>query len=149
MPKAKHRQKEQHDIAAQKFYAGCKLVESHPLFYALWQDIYVRRDNNNKYPADGLCYATSDGYILCNPKQRAEPEQWARSLAHCLLHLGMEHFKEKEQPFLWNIACDCVVEKFLTDLKFGASVNNPLPAGINNEERLYSRLLELPDKTEY
>jgi len=71
-------------------------------------------------------------------------------LAHCLLHLGMEHFKEKENPILWNMACDCVVEKFLTDLKFGIALHDDsLPAGINDEERLYNRLLESPDKGEY
>jgi len=150
MSKAKQRQKEQNDIAAQKFNAGCKMVSSHPLFYALWQEVSVRRDENSKYPADGLCFVTSNGYILCNPKRRAESEQWARALAHCLLHLGMEHFKEKEQPVLWNMACDCVIEKFLTDLKFGAFLpDSTLPAGINDEERLYQRLLELRDKVDY
>ena len=112
MSKAKQRQKEQNDIAAQKFNTGCKMVSSHPLFYALWQEVSVRRDENSKYPADGLCFVASSGYILCNPKRRAEPEQWARALAHCLLHLGMEHFKEKEQPVLWNMACDCVIKNF-------------------------------------
>ena len=150
MSKAKQRQKEQLDIATQKFRAGCRMVDNHPLFYAMWQEAYVRRGENYKYPADGLCFVVSDGCILCNPKRRAEPEQWARALAHCLLHLGMEHFREKEQPVLWNRACDCVVEKFLTDLKFGASLSDSsLPAGINDEERLYQRLLETKDITEY
>ena len=150
MSKAKQRQKEQYDIATQNFKAGCQIIDSHPLFYALWQEIVVRRSDNNKYPADGFCFITNNGYILCNPKRRAEPEQWARALAHCLLHLGMEHFKEKEQPILWNTACDCVIEKFLTDLKFGATFYDcSLPAGINDEERLYQRLLESKDKTEY
>ncbi|MCL2517434.1 MAG: hypothetical protein FWF15_02610 [Oscillospiraceae bacterium] len=150
MSKTKQRKKEQNDIATQKFKAGCQMVNSHPLFYALWKEVSVRRDENNKYPENGLCFTTSDGYILCNPKRRAESEQWARALAHCLLHLGMEHFKEKEQPILWNMACDCVVEKFLTDLKFGASLHDDFfPAGINDEERLYHRLTESPDKGEY
>ena len=150
MSKAKQRKKEQHDIATQKFKAGCQMVNNHPLFYALWQEVSVRRDENNKYPTDGLCFVTSNGCILCNPKHRAEPEQWARAIAHCLLHLGMEHFKEKDHPALWNMACDCVVEKFLTDLKFGTSVyETALPGDINDEERLYRRLLESADKANY
>ena len=150
MSKAKERKKEQQDIATQKFRAGCQMLNSHPLFYAMWQAVGVRREENKRYPADGLCFVTSDGYILCNPKQRAEPEQWAHALAHCLLHLGMEHFREKEQPFLWNVACDCVIEKFLTDLKFGAFLpDSVLPAGINDEEKLYQRLLDAKDKLEY
>jgi len=150
MSNAKQRKKEQNDVTTQNFRAGCQIVNSHPLFYALWKEVNVRRDENNKYPADGLCFATNDGYILYNPKRRAEPEQWARALAHCLLHLGMEHFQAKEQPVLWNMACDCVIEKFLSDLKFGVSLyDDSLPAGINDEERLYNRLLESPDKGEY
>jgi predicted metal-dependent peptidase len=150
MSKAKQRQKEQLDIATQKFKAGYLMVNNHPLFYPLCRVATVRRDENNRYPTDGLCFVSSNGYILCNPKLRAEPEQWARALAHCLLHLGMDHFKEKENPILWNVACDCVVEKFLSDLKFGTlSHDNPLPAGISDEERLYRRLLGLPDKADY
>ena len=150
MAKTKQHQKEQHDIATQKFKMGCQMVHNHPLFYPLWKEVYVRRDENNKYPADGLCFVTSDGYILCKPKRRAEPGQWAHALAHCLLHLGMEHFKKKEHPILWNMACDCVVEKFLNDLKFGTALSEALlPAGINDEERLYRRLLESTNKTGY
>jgi len=150
MSKSKQHQKEQTDIATQKFKAGCQMVNKHPWFYPLWLAASVRWYENNKYPADGLCFVTNGGVILCNPKRRAEPEQWARALAHCLLHLGMDHFKEKENPILWNIACDCEVEKFLSDLKFGAPLHGDhLPAGINDEERLYIRLLESPDKAEY
>ncbi|MCL1809931.1 MAG: hypothetical protein FWG42_09250 [Clostridiales bacterium] len=102
MAKAKQRKKEQLDIAAQNFREGSHIVSNHPLFYPMWQEVTVRRTGNSKYPVDGFCYAASDGCILCNPKRRAEPEQWARMLAHCLLHFGMEHFKEKENPVIWN-----------------------------------------------
>ena len=137
MSKAK-RPKEHLDIATQKFQEGYQTVQGYPLFSPLWQKAdVVRRKENDTYPADGLCFVTSDGYILCNPKRRAEPGQWARALAHCLLHLGMEHFKEKEQPILWNMACDCVIEKNLIDLKFGSPLHDGLlPAGISDEERL-------------
>ena len=100
MSKAKQHQKEQNDIAAQKHEAGRKLVSNHPLFYPLFLRARVRRGENYKYPTEGLCIVTNNGYILCNPKCQAEPEQWARALAHCLLHLGMDHFKEKENPAL-------------------------------------------------
>lgn len=150
MSKPKKNRQEQHDIATQNFKAGYQNVHNHPLFYPLLQNAGVRRDEKNKYPADGLTFATSDGYILCNPKRRAEPNEWARSIAHCLLHLGMEHFQKKDHPAQWNIACDCVVEKFLSDLKFGAcSHDRELPSGIINEEKLYSRLCEKADKAEY
>ncbi len=150
MSTAKQRQKEQYDIATQKFNEGCTLVKNHPLFYPLMNQVYVHRDENSNYPKNGLVFVTKDGYILCNPKLRAEPEQWARALTHCLLHLGMEHFQIKEQPILWNMACDCVVEKFLNDLKFGAPFYGAsLPIGIHDEESLYQRIQGSSEKEEY
>lgn len=141
---------EQNDIALQKFNAGYMLVKSHPLFGMLLQNASVARNESRRYPEHGFAFVESDSDIVCNPKRRAEPEQWARAIAHCLLHLGMEHFKEKERPIEWNIACDCVVEKFLSDLKFGAPLYEcALPSGINDEEKLYKRLCESADKSEY
>ena len=149
MTKAK-KNKQQHDIASQNFSAGYKIVHNHPLFYPLLDEAYVRRNENNKYPENGLAFVTSDGDIICNPKFRAEPGEWSRTIAHCLLHLGMEHFQKKEHPLEWNIACDCVVEKFLSDLKFGTvSSERVLPSGISEEERLYNRLYQKGDKKEY
>ena len=150
MPNAKKNKNVQIDIASQNFEEGCRIVNNHPLFYQMCANAIIRRDVEGNYPAEGLCYITSGGNILCNPKQRAEPEQWARVLAHCILHLGMEHFKDKEQRLLWNMACDCVVEKFLSDLKFGSPIyENALPAGIHDEERLYRRLFVMESKIEY
>ena len=152
MLKTKQRHKEQNDIALQNYRAGLQLVDNHPLFRKLLQnaDVHRRDGCGVPIPEDGLTVSRCGGDIFCHPKRRAEPEQWARALAHCLLHLGMEHFQEKERPILWNIACDCVVEKFLSDLKFGAPLcDSELPAGIHSEEKLYRRLCELPDQRDY
>lgn len=150
MSKIKQRQKDQYDIATQNFNTGYSLVKHHPLFYPLMQEATVHRGEGYNYPENGLAIVIKDGHILCNPKLRAEPGQWARALAHCLLHLGMEHFQVKEQAILWNIACDCVVEKFLTDLKFGSPIyRTALPTGIQDEERLYQHLLGSKEKEIY
>lgn len=150
MSKAKQRQKDQYDIATQNFNKGYSFVNNHPLFYPMMHEATVCRDESNNYPENGLTFVTKDGYIMCNPKRRAEPEQWARALAHCLLHLGMEHFQVKEQSVIWNIACDCVVEKFLDDLKFGTPFYSAsLPVGIHDEDRLYRLLLEASERDEY
>lgn len=149
MAKAK-KNKLQPDIATRNFNAGCQMVHAHPLFYPLLNTANVWRYENSKYPKNGLAFVTNDGYILCNPKCRAEPGDWARAIAHCLLHLAMEHFQKKEHPLEWNIACDCVVEKFLSDLKFGTvSSERMLPSCISDEERLYNRLCQKGDNKEY
>ena len=146
MPKSK--KKAQVDIATQNFYAGQKIVVSHPLFEPLFNEAMIWRDNNHEYPENGLAAVTKKGQILCNPKRRAEPSQWARVIAHCLIHLGMGHFQNKDNPIDWNIACDCVTEKFLTDLRFGTPFYDyELPSGISDEERLYMRVAE--DRARY
>lgn len=146
----KKSKQEQEDIALQKFNAGYKMVDQHPLFHVLSNHVSIVRNKNSQYPEHGLAFVSKNGYIYCNPKRRAEPAQWARAIAHCLLHLAMEHFKEKEHPVEWNIACDCMVEKFLWDLKFGSSLyDSILPSGINEEEKLYQRLCQMSDKLEY
>ena len=143
--------REQNSAALQKFNAGYELVKNPPTFCILLRHAWViRSEMGGEYPEHGLAFVESAGKIICNPKRRAEPEQWARVIAHCLLHFGMEHFKQKERPAEWNIACDCVAEKFLSDLRFGVPIYEAaLPDGINGEERLYKRLCEPSDKSEY
>lgn len=148
-----HRKKErqmQNDIALQRFDAGCKIIKDHPLFRVLLRHANLRRSEQYPCPERGLAVVYSNGSIHCNPKRRAEPQHWARAIAHCLLHLGMEHFQEKEHPIEWNIACDCVAEKFLSDLKFAVPFyESALPAGTGDEDKLYRRLCEMPDKSQY
>ena len=147
----KNAKQQANDVALRQFQAGCEVLEKHPLFAVLLQRAsIVRTENSNRYPEDGLAVVDRKGGIYCNPRRRAEPEQWAHAIAHCLLHLGMKHFKVKDRPIEWNIACDCVVEKFLFDLKFGVVANaHPLPAGINGEDNLYRRLCAMQDRSVY
>jgi len=65
MARTKKCKKEQHDIATQNFKSGYQIVYKHPLFYPLLNASIVLWDENNKYPENGLAFATSDGYILC------------------------------------------------------------------------------------
>ena len=140
---AKSSKRAQVDIATQNFQAGYTIVESHPLFQPLLYEANVWRGSRHEYPENGFAMVTEGGRILCNPKRRAEPDQWARVIAHCLIHLGMGHFRNKENPVDWNIACDCVTEKFLSDLRFGTSYYDyELPSGISDEERMYSQVVE-------
>ena len=60
----------------------------------------------------------------------------------------MQHFTQMEFQNHWNIACDCAVEKFLADLKFG-KLQNHLPNGINDEQKLYEKLVNEGIKPEF
>ncbi|MGL6201259.1 MAG: vWA domain-containing protein [Lachnospiraceae bacterium] len=148
--KSKHNAKEQNNIALQYFEQGLKMVDKHPLFSPLLHYSHLRYSGDSSWPKDGYAKVMSDGLISCNTKRRAAPEEWARVIAHCLLHLGMEHFVEKDNMVAWNIACDCVVEKFLTGLKFGKPFyNHILPGGISDEVKLYDRLCRDGIKSDY
>jgi predicted metal-dependent peptidase len=130
------------DIALHNYNLGLSIVYAHPIFRPFMYPIRTVRNEQHPYPPHGLAQVDADGYIYCHPKRRAEPEQWARALAHCFLHLGMEHFQHQEHPTFWNMACDYVVEKFLTDLKFGMPFTDTyLPGGVQDEEKLYQRLV--------
>lgn len=137
--KAKKHLQEQNDIALKNYREGFAQVAAHPIFGPLMERTRTFRIENH-YPKNGFAEVDVNGNIYCHPKLRAEPEVWAHVLAHCALHLGMEHIRDKPQLLYWNLACDLVAEKFLTDLKLGKPhYDKPLPEGINDEERLYNR----------
>ena len=136
------KKQQQNDIALENYKAGLSLVGQHPLFRGLCGEADIFRHDGCKYPQKGLAWVYSDGTIHCHPKTRAAPGEWARTIAHCVLHLAMGHFVKKDNPVLWNAACDIAVERFLNDLKFGI-YNGLLPAEVstNDENRLYDYLL--------
>ena len=135
---------EQMNETLRNFRQGCDMVKYHPIFSHLYSYAHLMQREEMPYPKDGLMTVAARGTIYCHPTRRAAPEHWARALGHCLLHLGMGHFGQKEQPILWNLACDLVVEKFLNDLKFGLPwYNAVLPEGITEEKKLYEHFLEM------
>ena len=147
---AKRDKRSKQDIATKNYLAGRQLVRFNPALGALSARARFVRVKKGKYPADGLAYVSIDGVITCNPNVRAEPKQWARAIAHCLLHLGMGHFQERSRPDDWNIACDYAVESFLSIMKFGEPFN-PVKLPLNNSdaERVYHSLGAVSDKTDY
>ena len=138
--------------AVELFKEGVESVYRHPVFSKLAGEAHIRRDEQSAYPKDGLCIVTSNGYVYCNPHCKAAPEQWARAIAHALLHLGLAHFKEKARQQDWNAVCDCAVENFLSDLKFGKPLDKFRVAPLTkDEEALYERMefMSPDEKREY
>jgi predicted metal-dependent peptidase len=134
------------DPATIKFMAAEKIIREHPMFTPLMNDIHIVRNEKQGYPKDGYAYVTPDGMIYVHPKRHIETEEWIYVLAHCLLHLGFEHFKVQPRQDLWNIACDVYIAKFLDDFKLG---QNPKSGSyilqdlsISTEEKLYEELME-------
>ena len=112
-------QKGELDPATRNFQQAEVSIAQHPMFAPLKMRTEVRRNEYSRCPADGWAVVTSNGVIHVHPTRRATAEEWVYVLAHCLLHLGLEHFQVKDNQRAWNAACNCVVARFLSDLKLG------------------------------
>ncbi len=127
------------DPAREAFASGLALVEAHPLYGALLRHARVYRHEGDLCPEEGWAVVVDSGELHIHPTRRAAPEEWARVLAHCLLHLAFGHFQERPRPREWNAACCAAVERFLEVQKLGTLpaelATGELPAG--DEARLY------------
>ena len=66
------------------------------------------------------------GEIYINPTARLSPEENRFVIAHELLHAGLQHAERRQgrDPYLWNIACDFVINGWLNEMQVGE-----MPAG--------------------
>ena len=117
--KPKSKPQPQNDIAAQQLAAGLEALRDNPLFAPLLMHADIVRQHNSIVPRGGWAIVRSDGTINIHPTRRAEPEEWQWVVGHCLLHLAFEHFRRDNSP-AWNAACDCIVARFLADIRVGA-----------------------------
>ena len=148
----KHNKKSQQRSSEnyKNYSLGMGLLHSYPIVSTLWYRVNIVRHKNNLCPYNGWAVVTSNGVIHVNPEQYAEPKEWAYILAHCLLHLGLGHFQEMEDPTTWNVACDHVVAAFLQSFKLGLPpepMDVRLDENLRDEEKLYQQLVQqgVPD----
>ena len=141
--------------AEKAFYRGEKLMESHPLFGQLLGSISL--DRAGRVSKKGACVVDEKGCVRVRIACRLTPEQWAYSLAHCLLHTAFGHFGQENMPpaesgldrALWTKACDIYVARFLVDIRFGEPTC-PDPAAaykikLNDERKIYAHLKYMGD----
>lgn len=141
----KKRASHKRDIAYENYVKGCSIISKHPMFSPLlFHTQYVRTDDN-LCPENGWAVVTRNGYIHIHSTRRGTPLEWVYVIAHCLLHLGLGHFKEKVDIVKWNTACDCFIARFLSDMKLGqvpADLNYKIDFSASSEERLYQDFVE-------
>jgi len=132
-------------VATENYEAGYQLVAAHPMLGILLSSAWVIREKRSRCPEDGWAIGASSGRIYVHPTRRGNPEEWAYVLAHCLLHLGFNHFQNTAAPDVWNTACDCYLAGFLARLKFGRPPEDMLVSGetpTGSEQRIYDQLHE-------
>ncbi len=71
-----------------------------------------------------IAIAAVDGVtkeIYINPLAQLSLENLKFVMAHEMLHVGLSHMsrREKRDAFLWNVACDFVINNWLIELKIG------------------------------
>jgi predicted metal-dependent peptidase len=141
----KKNQKSQLDPATKNFNRGVETLNRHPMFAPLLYHANLIRRQGNLCPEKAWGIVTNNGDLHCHPTRRGSPEEWTYVLAHCLLHLGFEHFQVKSQSKIWNAGCDRFIYKFLADLKLGKAPEEYLPASTTiarDEESWYRELSE-------
>ncbi|MGD1920476.1 MAG: hypothetical protein ACFCAD_17275 [Pleurocapsa sp.] len=148
----KKSKKSQLDPATKNFNQGWSTLNRHPMFAPLLYHANLVRRQNSLCPEKAWAVVTNNGDIHCHPTRRGAPEEWTYVLAHCLLHLGFEHFQVKSQPKIWNLACDRYIYKFLADLKLGKTPEEYLitsSAISRDEESWYRQLSQQGENPDY
>ena len=66
--------------------------------------------------------------IYVNSAARLTKEEWRFVLAHEYLHAGLQHHErcQGRDPYLWNVACDFVINGWLKEMQIGSMPMNGL-----------------------
>lgn len=79
--------------------------------------------------------------IYCNPNAKMNDAQARFVIAHELLHVGLQHEARQQgrDPYLWNVACDYVINGWLVEMGIGefphfGGLHDPALKGQSAEE---------------
>jgi predicted metal-dependent peptidase len=66
--------------------------------------------------------SAEDREVYVNPAAGMDAQEARFVMAHELLHVGLRHHARRSgrDPYLWNIACDYVINQWLVDMQVGA-----------------------------
>lgn len=99
-------------------------MNHYPLLGGLATHFKIIEDHNYCYKND-IQIAAIDvicAEIYLNPAANLTLEEWKFVLAHEYLHAGLMHHKRcnGREPYLWNVACDFVINGWLHELQIGS-----------------------------
>ncbi len=123
-----HGQKQLPDTPARR--ASEWFINHYPLLgglaahFKLIEDYTYCIKNEISVAAINVC----DAEIYLNPSMHYTDEEWRFILAHEYLHAGLGHANrcQGRDPYLWNIACDFVINSWLHDMQIGAMPSDGL-----------------------
>jgi predicted metal-dependent peptidase len=110
-------------------------VSSYPLLGGIAAGIRIVADAELARAHD-ISVAAVDaeaGEIYVNPLRELDDEEWRFVLAHEMLHAALRHGDRcgTRDPYLFNVACDYVINGWLTEMQVGT-----MPAGLLHDPEL-------------
>ena len=125
-------------------------IDHYPLLGGLASHFKIIEDYNfcNRNDIHIAAVDIINGEIYLNPTNPYTMEEWIFVLAHEYLHAGLQHHNRcnGRNAYLWNIACDFVINGWLLELQIGSMPSDglyydPTLQGLS-AETIYDTLLE-------
>lgn len=102
-------------------------VSNYPLFGAIASGFEIIEDRYKceQYDIKIAAVDCVNGKIYVNNSASLDENEWKFVLAHEYLHAGLNHDSRQKgrDPFLWNVACDYVINDWLDEMKIGSMPN--------------------------
>ncbi|MCH9809364.1 MAG: peptidase [Alphaproteobacteria bacterium] len=126
------------------------VISEFPLLSALAASFTLVEDEDVCASMDVQVAAISDEAqeIYFNPRAKLSDEEARFVVAHELLHSGLRHIPRRQgrDPWLWNVACDYVVNDWLIEMQVGTApedigyLHDPILKDLSAEE-VYDRIV--------
>lgn len=106
------------------------------------------RERRDLYDIEIAAINVVDGEIYVNSSVKLDRDEWKFVLAHEYLHAGLQHHARRNgrNHYLWNIACDFMINNWLVEMEIGSMPQNGLlyDETLKNlsAEEIYDRLVE-------
>lgn len=123
---------EENESIFHKSYIKAKewFISSYPLLGSIAADFEIIADSGivGRKNISVAAISPQMKEIYVNPNTRLTQEEWRFVLAHELLHAALRHDVRcgDRDPYLWNIACDYVINGWLVEMQVGNMPENVL-----------------------
>lgn len=113
--------REREDTESTKAYEW--FLSNYPLLGGMAASFQIVKDQKlcHQYEIHIAAVDPEAGSIYINPSVELTEDEWRFVFAHEFLHAGLMHHKrcQGREKFLWNIACDFVINDWLHELRIG------------------------------